>query len=68
MEQESLPSSEMNLRPECIPSPAPAGTNALDYLPSASRAPPRSNSAGCAGGAEKSHFFFIVERQKENRT
>lgn len=67
MEQESLPSSEMNLRQECIPSPASAETNALDYLPSASRAPPRSTRLAVPGEEKHRTFSLWSGRRRTGR-
>lgn len=57
-EQESLPSSEMRLGQDHIQSSASAGTNALDHLPSASRAPPRPTRLAVPR-KEKRHSFSL---------
>lgn len=58
LEQETLPLSEMSSGQGCIPSPASAETNALDYLPSASRVPPRPTRLAVLG-EEKRHSFSL---------
>lgn len=67
LEQESLPSSEMRLRRECIPSSASAETNTLDYLPSASRAPPRSTRLAVPGEEKRNTFSSWSGRRRTGR-
>lgn len=65
-EQESLPSSDMRLGQDRIPSPAAAETNALDNLPSASRAPPRSARLAVPR-EEKRHSFSSWSGRRRTR-
>lgn len=58
LEQESLPLSEMRLGQDRMPSATSAETNALDHLPSASRAPTRSTRPAVPG-EEKRHSFSL---------
>lgn len=65
LEQENLPSSEMRLGQDRMPSAASAETNALDHLPSASRAPTRSTRPAVPR-EEKRHSFSL--RRGRRRT
>lgn len=58
LEQENLPSSEMRLGQDRMPSTISAETNALDHLPSASRAPTRSTRPAVPR-EEKRHSFSL---------